>query len=184
MNKWNLNKEWTLFLDRDGVINERIFGGYVKNPTEFEFTKGALAAISYFSSYFHKVVVITNQQGIAKNIMTESNLSEVHDYMVREIEKAGGKVDFINYASNLKGVANDRRKPNSVMGLEAKEKFPSIDFGKSIMIGDTDTDIDFGKNLGMKTIRIVTEEPVNRDADLFLEDLLTFKTLLEYEVLT
>lgn len=184
INKWDIDTSWVLFLDRDGVINERVFGGYITQPADFIFTYDTASAIARLNSFFSRTIVVTNQQGIAKEIMSERNLSEIHDYMVNEIGLKGGKIDAIFYAQNLKGAENDRRKPLPAMALEAQEKFPEIDFNKAIMVGDTDSDILFGKNLGMKTIRIVTEEPIGEEADLYVEDLRTLKTLLEYEILT
>ena len=63
------------------------------------------------------------------------------------------------------------RKPNSGMALKAKEEFPEVDFSKSIMVGDTDSDILFGMNLGMKTVRIKTVEPIKVESDLTLNSL-------------
>ena len=182
INSWNINNEWTLFLDRDGVINQRIFGGYVTNPQAFIFNEGVLEAIASFSRVFERIVVVTNQQGIGKGIMTERNLFEIHDYMVKEITEADGRIDKIYFASNLRGAENDERKPTPAMGLRAAKDFPEIDFNRSIMVGDTDSDILFGKNLGMKTVRILSEEKATEPADLDVDDLLTLSKLLENEI--
>jgi len=170
---WGIDSTWTLFLDRDGVINERIMGGYVTSIKDFYFIEGAVEAISKFTPLFTSIFVITNQQGIAKKIMTESNLFDIHRYMTDELKIKKGIITKCYYASGLKNEVNSSRKPNSSMGLQAKVEFPEIDFNKSIMVGDTDSDIQFGKNLGMKTIRIQTEEPINIEADY------TFSSLLE-----
>lgn len=167
-----VNQDWTLFLDRDGVINVRKMDGYIENIQEFEFLPGALEAIAEFSKIFRYIIVVTNQQGISKGIMTEGNLSDIHRYMVREIELAGGKIDACYHAPGLKATDTTRRKPFSGMALEAKENFPSINFSKSIMVGDTDSDIRFGKNLGMKTVRIKTVEPIEIEADATVNNLL------------
>lgn len=167
----SLDSSWTLFLDRDGVINERIFDGYVTEIDEFIFRKDFLEAIPSLSQRFGRIIVVTNQQGVGKGLMSERNLLAIHNYMVDEIQKCGGRIDAVFAATNLKGSLNDRRKPQTAMGLEAKAKFPEIDFSKSVMIGDTDSDISFGKNLGMKTACLLSDEKISIQADFELKNL-------------
>src|SRR5688572_23731927 len=87
----------TLFLDRDGVINERIPGDYVKNWDEFIFLDGVLEALNILARKFNRIVVVTNQQGIAKGLMTEEDLNKVHQRMVLEIQESGGKIDKVYF---------------------------------------------------------------------------------------
>lgn len=177
---WNIDDSWTLFLDRDGVINERNFEGYITTPNDFTFKEGVLEALKIIGPCFSKCILVTNQQGVAKNIMTERNLKEVHRYMSEELKlKANFKFDKILTATNLRGAQHDRRKPNSLMALEAKEQFPSINFEKSIMVGDTDSDIKFGTNLGMKTVLVKSDEVVNEKADITLGSLKEFALILK-----
>ena len=75
-----IDKSWTLFLDRDGVINKKLENDYVKTIDEFEFLPQVLEAIKQFSSHFQKIVIVTNQQGISKKLMTENDLEKVHQY--------------------------------------------------------------------------------------------------------
>lgn len=181
MLNWQIDSSWSLFLDRDGVINERIMGGYVSKVEDFHFLPGVEIAISKFTTLFSSIFVVTNQQGIAKKIMTESNLLEIHSYMTDELLKMNGKITKCYYAPGFKNEENSIRKPNPAMGLMAKKEFPLIDLNKSIMVGDTDSDIKFGKNLGMKTIRIRTEEPINFDADHTCDSLLELANIFENE---
>lgn len=175
---WKIDKSWSLFLDRDGVINERIFGGYVTNKSDFHFQIGGAEAIAEMSHLFGHVFVITNQQGIAKNLMTERNLLEIHNYMCETIEVLGGRIDAVYYATNLKGAKNDIRKPLPDMAFKAKAEFQGVDFNKSIMVGDTDSDILFGKNLGMKTVLVRSKEIIREKADLEVDSLYELKSLL------
>lgn len=171
---WNIDASWTLFLDRDGVINQRIMGGYVQSVDQFNFIEGVPESIAKFSSLFSSIFVITNQQGIGKGIMTERNLLDIHSYMIVELKKRNGIITKCYYAPELKSNQNSTRKPGTKMGLQAQKEHPEIDFSKSIMVGDTDSDILFGKNLGMKTVRIKTEEPINIEADITCLSLLEF----------
>lgn len=149
-----IDHSWTLFLDRDGVINKRIVGGYVKSIDEFEFLPGVLDAISKFSKIFGKIIVVTNQQGIGKGLMNQEDLEKVHRYMLDKIQENGGKIDAVFYAPFLASENNPIRKPGIGMALMAKEKYPQIVFSKSLMVGDSPSDMDFGKNAGMKCIFI------------------------------
>ncbi len=171
---FKLDSSWTLFLDRDGVINERILQGYVRSIEEFKFLPDAPAAISELSKLFRRTFVVTNQQGIAKGLMTESNLLDIHTYMCLEVEKIGGKIDKCYFAPGMVSKKNSLRKPNPGMALMAQRQFEGIEFSKSIMVGDSNSDILFGKNLGMKTVRIVTVEPITVEADI------NFKSLKEF----
>lgn len=175
---WNIDRSWTLFLDRDGVINQRIMGGYVTSPNEFEFLPGALKAIARFSRIFHRIIVVTNQQGVGKGLMTERNVLEVHAYMCDEIHLSMGRIDKCFFAPNLAGAEEDLRKPGPAMAEMAKFEFPEIEFERSVMVGDTDSDISFGKNLGMKTVRIKTVEPISIEADFTCESLFELSKII------
>lgn len=177
--KEEINKEWTLFLDRDGVINVRNFEGYITSVADFVFLPHALEGIAKLSDLFGRIIVVTNQQGVGKKIMSMRNLSEIHGYMTTEIQEKGGRIDEIMVATNLKGAENDRRKPLTVMGEEAKEKFPEIDFSKAIMVGDTDSDIRFGMNLGMYTVGVESQEKITEIPHLLVKDLLELYTVLK-----
>ena len=182
ISNWGINNTWSLFLDRDGVINKRIFGGYVTSIEEFEFLPGVEDAIKQFTDTFHLLFVVTNQQGIAKGIISERNLLEIHNYMCDQVYLKGGRIDKCYFAPNLKGAEDDMRKPSSAMADLAKMEFPEVDFKCCVMIGDTDTDIEFGKNLGMKTVRIKKEEPINIDADLTVSGLDEFAKMIKNEI--
>jgi histidinol-phosphate phosphatase family protein len=168
---WNVDASWTLFLDRDGVINERILSGYVTSSSEFRFTPGAPEAIARLSCLFKHVFVVTNQQGIAKGLMTEKQLQEIHIMMHNEVEKVGGKITQTYYAPGISSPDNQMRKPNPGMAYQAKRHFPEVDFTKSVMVGDTDSDMLFGQRLGMRTVRIKTVEPIHIPADLTVNNL-------------
>jgi len=145
---------WTLFLDRDGVINHRWVDDYVKTPAEFKFLPGVINALQIFSQIFGKIIVVTNQQGIGKGLMTESELQAIHQYMISQIKDNNGRIDHVYYCPDLKDEGSFFRKPNIGMGLKAKKDFREINFKKSLMIGDSISDMIFGKKLGMKTVFI------------------------------
>lgn len=167
-----IDKSWSLFLDRDGVINQRIKNGYVKSSEEFIFLPGVLSTIEAASRQFGRIFVVTNQQGIGKKLMTEKELKYVHEYMSKTIKKNGGHVDHIYYAPQLDSENSEMRKPKTGMAHKAKKDYPDIDFSRSIMVGDSSSDIEFGNNSGMKTVLIQNEEiNFHKNADYSIPDL-------------
>jgi len=177
LNTLTIDKTWTLFLDRDGVINQRIKGDYVKNVDEFHFLPGSIEAIARLSSVFGKIVVVTNQQGIGKGLYSQDDLSLVHGKMKGEIERAGGRIDAVFFAPNLASENSPLRKPGIGMALNAQKIFPQIDFAKSIMVGDTESDMLFAHNAGMKSVFCCdTDEHVA--ADLKVSSLAEFASYI------
>lgn len=135
----NINKSWTLFLDRDGTINRKMPEGvHVENVNDFEFLPGALQAIAIFSRLFGRVIIVTNQRGVKKNI-----LDEIHGHMLLKIAMSGGVIHRIYYCSGNDG--DPMRKPNPGMIFQAKVDFPEISFEKSIVIGDSETDAEMAR---------------------------------------
>lgn len=147
-----------LFLDRDGVINEEKHGSYIFRPDEFRFYPGVLKALKDLRVSFDYILVVTNQRGIGRGFMQESDLSAVHDFMQAAIEGAGGRVDGIYFAPHLDD-DHPRRKPNIGMALEAQQAFPDLDFRQSIMIGNNLSDMEFGHRLHMHTVFLHTTKP-------------------------
>jgi D-glycero-alpha-D-manno-heptose 1-phosphate guanylyltransferase len=172
-----IDASWTLFLDRDGVINEHRPADYVKNEDEFIFIDGSVEAISALSKIFGKTLVVTNQQGIGKGMMSEYDLEKIHWKMQNRITAAGGKIDRVYYCPHVASIQSNCRKPNIGMALEAQRDFPSIDFSKSIMIGDMDTDMEFGMRAGMFTIKI--GESITKKESLKFSSLRDFSVLLK-----
>ncbi len=153
-----IDKSWTLFLDRDGVINKKRDNDYVKTTEELELLPGAIEAIASLSKIFGRLIIVTNQQGVGKKLMTAESLSEIHQVIIQNVENLGGHIDAIYYAPQLVAERSPMRKPQIGMALKAKEDFPEIDFEKAIMIGDSPSDIQFAKNAKMIPISIGMED--------------------------
>lgn len=150
----NIDKSWTLFLDRDGVINKKLDNDYVKHWIEFEFLEGSIDAIKYLESIFGRIVVVTNQQGIGKKLYRIEDLELIHKNMLYEIEYHGGRIDKVYFSPYLSSENHPSRKPGIGMALEAKKDFPEIDFSKSLMVGDSMSDMEFGRTAGMVNVYI------------------------------
>ncbi|MCD6180669.1 MAG: HAD-IIIA family hydrolase [Bacteroidales bacterium] len=156
-NQAELKNEWSLFLDRDGVINKRIIGGYVQKPEELEFLPGSLKALQLLSNIFKYVFIVTNQQGIGKGLMNLEDLRVVHRQMLGKIKANGGRIDSIFFCPDLATKSPNCRKPGLAMAQMAKKEFPTIDFKKSYMVGDSKSDIEFGQNAEMQCAFIIAE---------------------------
>jgi len=170
-NQLPINKSWTLFLDRDGVFNHQIIDDYVKQVHELKIIDGVPQAIADFTKIFGKILVVTNQQGIGKGVMTEDDLHHLNGYIVNLVETYGGKIDKIYFAPQLREKNSNYRKKGTGMGLHAKHDYPDIDFSKSILIGDSESDIEFGMKLGMKTVMLKNNRNLSTKADYIFENL-------------
>lgn len=153
-----VDKSWTLFLDRDGVINHEKKNDYIRNAAEFKFYDGVPNALHHLSQIFGTIVMVTNQRGIGKNLMTENDLAGIHSHMLNKIQLEGGRIDKIYYCTSLHDNCIDR-KPNAGMAHQAKNDFPAIDYSKSMMVGNKLSDMLFGRNAGMVTVYVDTTHP-------------------------
>ncbi|MEP6628001.1 MAG: HAD-IIIA family hydrolase [Ginsengibacter sp.] len=142
----DIDSGWTLFIDRDGVVNNEKYLDYIHTWDEFEFYDGVKEAFKIFNRKFGVIVMITNQRGVAKGITKLKDLHVIHRNMTQEIEDAGGRIDKIYFCPEME---SPNRKPNPGMGLQAIDDFPEIDISKSVMIGNTLSDMKFGRNLGV-----------------------------------
>jgi histidinol-phosphate phosphatase family protein len=157
-----MHKLDTLFLDRDGVINVKLEGRYVRNTDEFEFMIGSETAISKLSKIFNRILIVTNQQGIAKGIMSDKDLGVLHEYMLFELKKNGGVIQKIYYCPHLATESCNCRKPNPGLIQQAMIDFPEIKLEQSYLIGDSDTDIIAGNKMGLITVKVDNEYTLSK----------------------
>ncbi len=178
---------WSIFLDRDGVINSRFLDEVIDTPDKFKFIDGVKESIAYFSEVFNRIIIVTNQQGIGKKLFTEQDIEQIHRKMLAEIKQEGGRIDKIYYCPALKEQNSFYRKPLPGMALKAKKDFPEIEFKRSIMVGDTLSDMKFGKNLKMITVFISSDrKQVAQNhflIDYAFESLLDFKVFLKNHII-
>jgi D-glycero-alpha-D-manno-heptose 1-phosphate guanylyltransferase len=153
-----IDKTWTLFLDRDGVINDERVGHYVLHWGEFIFSKGVLDTFKKLSQTFGRIIIVSNQRGVGKGLMTEEALQSIHLEMQREVEIVNGKIDKIYYCTEKDDTCFNR-KPNPGMAFQAVQDFSDIDLAKSIMVGNKPGDMKFGRSAGMFTVFVKTTNP-------------------------
>lgn len=176
-----INPNWTLFLDRDGVINVEKNEDYVKNWDEFIFYKESLLALPILAKLFNTIVITTNQKGVGRGLMSEADLQLIHSNMKNEIEKIQGRIDHIFYCTDIDNQSVNR-KPQPGMAFQAKQKFPSIEFNQSIMVGNRTSDMEFGRNAGLHTVFLATTHPETAFPDARIDyrfnDLMAFAQAL------
>lgn len=177
-----IDTSFTLFIDRDGVLNQEKFEDYVLNWKEFQFYDTTIEALAILSPLFNKIILVTNQKGVGKGVMSVADLETIHFNMLQAINKGGGRIDQIFYCPDLDNDSYNR-KPNPGMAFQATEKYPEIDLSKSIMIGNRISDMGFGRNAGMNTVFLSTTHPEidfpHPLIDLRFENLLDFANQLK-----
>ena len=176
----NINPSWTLFIDRDGVINDEKYLDYIHTWDEFRFYEGVKEAFKIFNEKFARIILVTNQRGVAKGLTKLEDVELIHKNMLGEIVAAGGRIDKIYFCPEME---SQNRKPNPGMGLMAIKDFNEIDLSKSVMVGNTLSDMKFGRNLGVaiNVFLPTTRKEVDQndpDIDLVFNDLISFATVL------
>ncbi|NOT52694.1 MAG: HAD-IIIA family hydrolase [Chitinophagaceae bacterium] len=176
-----VDKNWTLFIDRDGIINHEKKDDYIRNWNEFKFYDGIRNAFQKFADKFGKINVVSNQRGVGRGLMTEDGLIDINQNMQQEIEAAGGRIDAVYYCTSTDNKHPDR-KPNPGMAFRAKADDPVIDLSRSIMIGNKLSDMRFGRNAGAYTVFIASTNPETAfphpDIDLRFETITAFAKAL------
>ena len=168
-----------IFLDRDGVVNQRIVGDYIKYVDEFIFKDDFLDIYDYISDKDLITLLATNQQGIGKGLMNEEMLSKVHDHMQTELQKRFNKnFDKIYFCPDLAKFNSYCRKPNPGMIIQGLEEF-NIQPSEAIMVGDSISDVIAGKSAGLTTYLIgdYKKEKIP-EADFIFKDLYELKQFL------
>jgi D-glycero-D-manno-heptose 1,7-bisphosphate phosphatase len=144
----------TVFLDRDGVLNRKLpEGEYVSAWEHFHLLPGAAEAIGKLKRAGLRVLVVSNQRGVALGLYRAEDVDRIHAQLQDELAARGAQVDGFYFCPHDKGACNCR-KPLPGLFHEAQSQFPDIQPETSLMIGDSISDIEFGRNLGMTTIFI------------------------------
>ena len=157
----------TVFLDRDGTINRKApEGEYVSRVRDFEFLPGAQQAIRMLNGAGMRVIVVTNQRGVALGRMSVGELERIHRRMLAELCVAGASVDAVYTCCHDHGCC-DCRKPDVGMFLAAKRDFPEIEFACAAIVGDGEADMEAGARLGLRRLLVdATAHATRVDGDL------------------
>jgi len=161
------------FLDRDGVINRKPPDGeYVTRWDDMHLLAGVAKAITLLNRAGFLVIVVSNQRCIAKGLLTSCALNSMHQRMCGQLTASGATVDDVYHCPHGEQQSCSCRKPQPGMLLDAARKY-DIDLKMSWMIGDSEADVQAGRNAGCKTARLVsTRENAIHDADIVAPSLL------------
>ncbi|MCD1259524.1 HAD family hydrolase [Paenibacillus athensensis] len=158
-------KTKALFLDRDGVIN--VEKNYVHRIVDFEFQPHVFEVLREFQAAQYKLIIITNQAGIAKGYYTEEQFHTLNNWMLERFAEARVLINRVYFCPyHLDGIPPYRqdsmfRKPNPGMILAARDAF-SLDLGSSLLVGDQESDIQAGRNAGVKTNLLLATDPIKQ----------------------
>lgn len=144
-----------VFLDRDGVINENVDGDYVRDWAGFRLLPGSLEAIASLTHAGYPIVVVTNQQGVGKGLMTASEVESIHRGLLAAIGEAGGCVDAVLYCPHLEADGCDCRKPKPGMLRRAAAEL-ELDLAQSIFVGDALSDMEAARAAGCNAVLVLT----------------------------
>jgi len=144
----------TIFLDRDGVINENR-SDYVKSWSEFRFLPGSREAIARLTQAGHRLVVCTNQAGIAKGVFSIDTVEDIHQRMLAEIRDSGGVIEKVYYCPHDKEEHCDCRKPHPGQLLRASQEL-GLDLSDAVFVGDSASDVQAGRAAGVRSILVLT----------------------------
>lgn len=161
--------EKVVFLDRDGVINEKAAPHeYIATWDKFRFLPHTAQAIRLLNETGYKAVIVSNQRGIARSMMTMQQVNDLHARMCAELARQGARIDAIYVCPHGEGECHCR-KPEIGLFLQAEEVF-EVDKAQSWMIGDSASDILAGERYGVRTILVNSGEKIG---DVQCADLLT-----------
>ena len=146
-------KSKAVFLDRDNTIARDV--RYCRRPEDFELLSTVPEAVRLINQSGFKVIVVTNQSGIARGFFTEETLAQIHNKMEYELARGGARVDAIYYCPHHPDDGCECRKPETALFRRAADEF-DINFNRSFVVGDMQMDIDAGKVLGCKTVLVTT----------------------------
>jgi D-glycero-D-manno-heptose 1,7-bisphosphate phosphatase len=167
------------FFDRDGIVNQRILGGYVADIDEFVFLQDFFPLFKQVKDVGFWAILVTNQQGVAKGLMSEADLASIHAFMQKRLKDETGTCFDDIFAATERDIssksgssgnrtAEQRRKPSPAMLLEAAQKW-NISLTESWIIGDSRSDSDAGRAAGAKTILV--GEFAGDEADIIVRSL-------------
>lgn len=141
-----------VFLDRDGVLNRRIVGGYVASWNDFEILPGVLSALRSLSALDILLIIVSNQAGVAKRILSSQDLAEITCRSLKTFAAAGG-IDAAFFCLHQPSDACSCRKPQVGLLQSAADRF-KIDFRRSFLVGDSPADIEAGRRMGCRTVYV------------------------------
>jgi D-glycero-D-manno-heptose 1,7-bisphosphate phosphatase len=155
-----------VFFDRDGVLNKER-KDYVKSVDELEIFENIGEIIKKLKNNGFKIIVITNQSAINRNLTNDKKIIEIHNSIQKFLKNYNTSIDRFYYCPHLPNENCDCRKPKSGLLIKAASDM-DIDLQSSWMVGDNDTDIIAGENVGCKSIKIKNNHELENAVNVIL----------------
>ncbi len=149
----NILSGYTIFLDRDGTLNPD--PGYINSPDQFELFPGVPEALARLKRAGARLIVVTNQSGIARGFLTRDDLDAVHMKLKRLLDAADVSLDAIYFCPHHPDDGCDCRKPNRGMLDQAVREW-GVNLDQSYLIGDHTRDIELAKRIGARSVLVTT----------------------------
>lgn len=140
-----------IFLDRDGVINERVVGGYVTNWSEFQFLSGVVPVLRELGRFRLPLIVVSNQAGVGKGLMSRGALDRITERFVAHLARTGAPIAAVYYCPHGPDAGCRCRKPLPGLLLRAARDW-RVHLGRSILIGDSPSDVEAAQAAGCQSI--------------------------------
>ena len=144
------------FLDRDGVINKD--PGYLYNISDFEFTDDCVEGLKTLQEKGYALIVVTNQSGIGRGYYSEEDYQTLTRWYIDELSAHGITITDVFHCPHSPDTDCDCRKPKPGLFIQAREKYPEIDFSASLMIGDKLSDLEPADTMGISTLVLVESD--------------------------
>lgn len=162
--------ERTVFLDRDGTINHRVEDGYVTSWSGFRFLPGAKDALRRLTQAGYRIVVVSNQAGVGKGLMSAADLQEITARFRAAVRASGGRIDDVFYCTHAPAENCDCRKPKPGLLLRAASR-RRVPLSKTFFVGDSESDVLAGQRAGCRTILIAAGASPHNQPDFVVESL-------------
>jgi D-glycero-D-manno-heptose 1,7-bisphosphate phosphatase len=176
------HEPWCLFLDRDGVINRRIVGDYVRTTRQWEYLPGALQALRLLSEWAPRIVIVTNQRGVGRGLVSEAELDRIHTRLLEDVAIVGARVDAIQVCPHLESDGCPCRKPQPGLALSWLAVNREVNPARSVMVGDSPSDMGMAQNLAAVTggcVRVLIDDRSDPSMSTATADY-RYPTLLDY----
>ena len=151
-----MSRDRVVFVDRDGVVNHDVIGGYITRWEDFKFHDAVLAGLKRLTQAGYKIVLISNQAGVGDGVYSEKTLKQIHEKMLQVFKKEGIQLNGSYFCLHGKNAGCECRKPKTGLFVEAARNGILFDKSATFFIGDKVTDIEAGKSFGLRTILVRT----------------------------
>lgn len=169
----------TLFMDRDGVVNEQLVGDYVMDFSQLVYRPHFFEAMKMLRQRFQYMFLVTNQQCVGKGLCSMQTIDRIHEQMQQQLAEHDCAFDAVYCCPHHAKDQCSCRKPQPGMALRAKQEYPEVDFTRSIMVGDSLSDMQFAVNAGLLPVHVgIVRQPafesIMQIAHHHFDDLLEF----------